>query len=131
MLSLDTDKMYYRPGPGDKPPVAYSLGEIVSMIEQSGTWHADEELMQQVDDGKKADDGNGGASNKNDEPIKPEEITANDNEIQHEEFYYSRELGCKLSYAEMIEGIDPEMLPQEEDDLELLLFCYDAVSLVA
>ena len=41
MLRLDTNKLYYRPSTGDKPPVVYTLGEIVSMMEKAGSWRVD------------------------------------------------------------------------------------------
>lgn len=46
--------------------------------------------------------------------------------VDGDKVYYCRELRSKMTYAEMLDGIDPEMWPQDEDDLELLLWAFDA-----
>ena len=46
--------------------------------------------------------------------------------VDGDKVYYCRELRRKMTYAEMLDGIDPEMWPQDEDELALLLWAFDA-----
>ena len=47
-------------------------------------------------------------------------------EVRPDTVFYSGELRCKLTYAQMVDGMDPDVLPKDEDELELLLWAYDA-----
>lgn len=131
MLRLDTDKLYYLPAIGDKPPVTFTLGQIVGMMEQAMGWH---------DDGPRAlttcDVQKGYGKCATNESKHTEDETVRDLpalpplDVKEDDVFYSRELCCKLTYAQMVDGMDPEVLPKDKDDLELLLWAYDAEAVV-
>ena len=128
MLRLDTNKLYYRPSTGDKPPVVYTLGEIVSMMEKAGSWRADSHRRRPCV-GLKCREGGGdglGNAEHETETSKKDAATPGATIVDGDKVYYCRELKRKMTYAEMLDGIDPEMWPQDEEELELLLWAFDA-----
>ena len=128
MLRLDTNKLYYRPSTGDKPPVVYTLGEIVSMMEKAGSWRIESHRRRPCV-GMKCREGGGDRlanATHETETRKKDAAAPGVTVVNGDKVYYSRELKRKMTYAEMLDGIDPEMWPQDEDELELLLWAFDA-----
>ena len=128
MLRLDTNKLYYRPSTGDKPPVVYTLGEIVSMMEKVGTWRAESHRRRPCVGIKyRESEGDRLANATHETEEHKKDVATHGVTVENgDKVYYCRELKRKITYAEMLDGIDPEMWPQDEDELELLLWAFDA-----
>lgn len=130
MLRLDTNKLYYRPSTGDKPPVVYTLGEIASMMEKAGSWRVESHRRRPCVGIKCQEGGCDDVDNatRETETRKQGAATPGATIVDGDKVYYCRELKRKITYAEMLDGIDPEMWLQDEDELELelLLWAFDA-----
>lgn len=92
-------------------------------MEQAGAGHGDESVPEGEAEGERVDEG---GDDVRDESDVQERTLADDGLVRPDEVYYSKALGRRMSYAEMVEDMDDDIVPRTLEELELLLFCFDA-----
>lgn len=98
------------------------------MMEKAGSWRVESHRRRPCVSMKHREGGGDGLANATHETeMREQDMDTTSATIENgDKVYYCRELRRKMTYAEMLDGIDPEMWPQDEDDLELLLWAFDA-----